>query len=132
MRRALRAASLLVLLAAAAVSAAEEVSEKRGSHTLQHRTTEKRMHHLPVPEGARHVRLRLKAVVREGEARLVVRDGRGHVFQDARLTPSKTKPGAFDVDTGEMKSAEGVWVIEVELKGALGSYEYTWRAELAD
>ena len=90
------------------------------------------MHHLPVPAGARNVRLRLKAVVRGGEIKLVVRDGRGQVFQDARLAPSGARPNTYDVDTGAMKSAEGAWVIEVELKGALGGYEYTWRAEMPD
>ena len=131
MRRGLRAVALLLLLAAA-VSAAESISEKRGSHTLGRKTTEKRKHDLPVPEGTRHIRLRLKAFVREGEIKFVVRDGRGHIFQEAHLSPSRTKPNIYDVDTGEMKSAEGVWTIEVELKDALGSYEYMWRAELAE
>ena len=72
------------------------------------------------------MRLRVKASVREGTVRLVVRDAEGRVRQEALLSPSKSRPNNYDVDSGEMRSAAGVWTVEVELRDAVGSYEFTW------
>lgn len=127
MKKALKAAALLALLAATAASAAERTSRTTESHTFDHKTTSKKKFDLPV-NGAR-VRLRVRASVREGVLKLVVRDADGRVRQDARLTPSKSRPNTYDVDSGEVRSAAGAWTVEVELTEAVGSYEFTWTTE---
>ncbi len=127
MRRTLKAAALFALLAAAAVSAAERRSDSTfESHTFDRQTNAKKKFDLRVPGDGARVRLRVKASVREGEVRLVVRDAEGRVRQDARLSPSKSRPSNYDVDSGEVRSGAGVWTVEVELKDAVGSYEFTW------
>jgi hypothetical protein len=130
MRRALKAAALLTLLAAALAApvAAETTSRTVDSHTFDHKTTSKKKYDLRV-HGAR-VRLHVKARVSEGELKLVVRDADGKVRQDARLGPAKSKPNSYDVDSGEVRSERGgVWTVEVELKDAVGSFEFTWTTE---
>jgi hypothetical protein len=124
MRRALKAAALVVLLAAA-VAADERVSRTNEAITFDHKTTAKKTYELPVPEAGARVRMRVKATVREGEIRIVVRDAAGAVRQDARLGPSK-KPTNYDVDSGVVKSPAGVWVVEVEMKEAVGGYEFSF------
>jgi hypothetical protein len=127
MRRAFKAAALLTLLAALTASAAERSSRTVESHSFDHRTTAKKRFDLRV-RGSR-VRLRVKASVREGQIKLVVRDAAGQVRQDARLTPSKSRPNTYDVDSGEVRSEAGVWTVEVELTEAVGSYEFTWTTD---
>ncbi|HEX8720557.1 MAG TPA: hypothetical protein VF736_08005 [Pyrinomonadaceae bacterium] len=129
MRRALKAAALVALLAAAAFAAPETTSRTVESHTFDHETTAKKRFELRVPERGGRVRLRVRASVAEGEFRLLVRDAEGRVRQEARLGPRKEKPLTYDVDSGEVRSAAGVWTVEVELKDAVGSYEFTWTAE---
>jgi len=129
MRKILKAAALLVLLAATTVSAAETSSRTVESHSFDHKTTSKKKYDLRV-RGQR-VRLRVKASVREGEIKLVVRDANGQVRQEAQLTPSKSRPNTYDVDSGEVKSVSGVWTVEVELTEAVGSYEFIWTTETA-
>ena len=126
MRRAFKVAALLVLLAAAAVSADERSSQTVESHSFDHKTTSKRKYDLRVQGGGARVRLHVKASVREGELKFLVRDAAGKVRQDVLLKPSKTRPNGYDVDSGETPSAAGVWTVEVELKEAVGSYEFTW------
>ena len=126
MRRVLRAAALVALLAAAAAAAPERSSETVESHTFDHQTTEKRRHELRVPDDGTRVRLRVKASVREGELRIVVRDPDGRLFQEARLGPSK-KTTNYDVDSSVMRSEAGVWTVEVETKEAVGSYEFSFK-----
>ncbi|HEX8559119.1 MAG TPA: hypothetical protein VF668_13525 [Pyrinomonadaceae bacterium] len=135
MRRALKAAALLALLAASAAphhadaAAAERASRTVESHTFDHKTTSKKRYDLRVQgEGAR-VRLRVRASVTEGELKLVVRDAAGQVRQEARLTPSKSRPNRYDVDSGDVRSGAGVWTVEVELSEAVGSYEFTWTTD---
>ena len=128
MSRALKAAALLVLLAATAVSAAAETTSRTvQSHTFDHKTTSKKKFDLRV-RGER-VRLHVKASVREGEIKLVVRDAKGQVRQDARLTPSKSRPNTYNVDSGEVRSSSGIWTVEIELTEAVGSYEFIWTTE---
>ena len=132
MRKVLKAAALLTLLAAALaspVAADEEIkSRTTESQTYARKTTSKKKYDLRV-YGPR-VRLRVKATVKEGEMRLVVRDARGRVWQDAQLGPVKSKPNNYDVDSGEMRSDPGrVWTVEVELKEAVGSFEFNWTTE---
>jgi hypothetical protein len=127
MRKALKAAALLTLLAALTASAAERSSKTVESHSFDHKTTSKKKFDLPV-HGSR-VRLHVKAFVREGAIKLVVRDAAGRVRQDAHLTPSKSRPNNYNVDTGELQSAGGAWTVEVELTEAVGSYEFTWTTE---
>ena len=129
MGRALKTAALLVLLAAAAASAEERVGRTVESHSFDHKTTSKKKYDLRVPGPGARVRLRVKASVREGELKILVRDAAGRVRQEARLTPTKARPNAYDVDSGELKSAAGVWTVEVELREAVGSYEFTWTVE---
>ena len=128
MRRAFKAAALVALLAAASVAAPEQSSSSRTveSHTFDHKTTEKKRHELPVPGDGTRVRMRVKATVREGEIKIVVRNAAGQVWQDARLGPSK-KPTMYDVDTGEMRSPAGVWTVEIEATEAVGSYEFAFK-----
>jgi hypothetical protein len=128
MRRVLKAAALAALLAAAAF-AAETTSRTVESHTFDHETTAKKRFELRVPEKGSRVRLRVRASVNAGEFRLVVRDAEGRVRQEAQLGPRKERPLTYDVDSGELRSAAGVWTVEVELKDAVGSYEFTWTAE---
>jgi hypothetical protein len=130
MRRALKAAALLALLAATAVSADERIHRTSESHTLEHKTTETKRIVLPVRAAGRRVSLRLKAVVREGEARLLVRDSKGRVRQDAHLRPSPSKPNTYDVSTDEERAAAGQWTVELEFREATGSYELTWTNDL--
>ena len=132
MGRALKAFALVALLAAAAAAAPERIDRVTGKHTLDHRTTGKRKYDLRVPEGSRSVRIHVKAFVTGGEMRIIVRDAEGRVRQDARLTPSKARPNTYDVETGKERSRAGVWTLEVEMKDALGRYEYTWTADLGD
>jgi hypothetical protein len=117
---------LLLLAAAAAVAAAEHNSRTVESHTVDHKTTEKKRYDLRVPSAGSRVRLRVKATVREGQIRLLVRDASGRVRQEAVLTPSKSTPSDYDVDSGEVRSAAGAWTVEVELKEAVGSYEFAF------
>ncbi|HEX8283361.1 MAG TPA: hypothetical protein VF588_08405 [Pyrinomonadaceae bacterium] len=130
MTRTLKAAALLALLAAALTSAAsaERTSRTVESHTFDHKTTSKNKYDLPV-HGER-VRLRVRATVKEGALKLVVRDAAGRVRQDAQIGPAKSKPNNYDVDSGELRSEPGgVWTVEVELKDAVGSFELTWTTE---
>ena len=129
MRKTLRAAALLALLAAAlTASAAETTSRTVEAQTFDHKTTSKKRYDLRV-HGPR-VRLRVRASVKEGELRLVVRDAQGRVWQDAQLGPVRSRPNNYDVDSGEMRSDPGrVWTVEVELKDAVGSFEFTWTTE---
>jgi hypothetical protein len=125
MRRILKAAALVALLAAAAL-AAERSSTTNESITFEHKTTTTKKYELPVPgEGAR-VRLHVKASVRAGELRIVVRDPAGAVRHDVRLGGPNAKPTSYDVDGGEMRSPAGVWTFEVETKEVVGSYEFTF------
>jgi hypothetical protein len=125
--RVFRAAALVALLAAAAAAAApERSSETVESHTFDHQTTEKKRHELRVPADDTRVRLRVKASVRQGELRIVVRDPDGRLFQEARLGPSK-KTTNYDVDSDVMRSEAGVWTVEVEATGAVGSYEVAFK-----
>jgi hypothetical protein len=126
MRRALKAAALVALLAAVAAAAPERSSRTNESITLDHKTTAKKKYELPVPAAGSRVRLRVKASVREGELKIVVRDAAGRLRHEAQLGPSKSEPTNYDVDSGEVRSAAGVWVIEVEAKAAVGSYEFTF------
>ena len=131
MRRALKAAALLVLLAATAATAADErIYRTHESHTLEHKTTAKKRVELPVRAAGRRVSLRLKAVVREGEARLIVRDASGRVRQDAHLRPAGLRPNTYDVSTDEEHAKAGQWTVELEFKDATGSYELTWTNDL--
>ena len=131
MRRALKAVALLTLLAVSAAHAADErIHRTSESHTLEHKTTEKKRIVLPVRAAGRRVSLRLKAVVREGEARLIVRDSKGNVRQDAHLRPSTSRPNTYDVSTGEERAAAGQWTVELDFKEATGSYELTWTNDL--
>jgi hypothetical protein len=132
MRKVLKAAALLTLLAAALASTVAADEELKGrtveSQTFARKTTSKKKYDLRV-YGPR-VRLRMKATVKEGEMRLVVRDAQGRVWQDAQLGPVKSKPNNYDVDSGEMRSDPGrVWTVEVELKEAVGSFEFNWTTE---
>lgn len=130
MRKALKAAALLTLLAATlTASAAEHSSQTVESHSFDHKTTTKKRFDLRVPRSGGRVRLHVKASVREGEFKFVVRDADGKVRQDVHLTPSKSRPNNYNVDTGELQSAAGVWTVEVELNEAVGSYQFTWTTE---
>ena len=126
MRRVLKAAALVALLAAAAAAFPERSSETVESHTFDHKTTEKKRHELRVPGEGTRVRLRVKATVRQGELKIVVRDPDGRLFQESRLGPSK-KPTNYDVDSGVMRSEAGVWTVEVEATEAVGSYEFAFK-----
>jgi len=131
MRRAPRAAALLVLLAAAAATAADErIYRTHSSHTLEHKTTDRKRFELPVRAAGRRVSLRLKAVIREGEARLLVRDASGRVRQQAHLRPAGPRPNTYDVSTDEERARAGRWTVEVEFREATGSYEFTWTNDL--
>ena len=131
MRRALKTAALVALLAAATAAAtAEQTNRTVESHTFDHKTTAKKRFDLRAPGGGGRVRLHVKATVREGELKFVVRDSEGRVRQDVLLQPSKSRPNTYNVDSGEMKSAAGVRTVEVELTDAVGSYEFTWTAGL--
>ena len=130
MRRALKAAALLALLAAALTASAAETeirSRTVESHTFDHKTTAKKTYELRVPEAGARVRLRVKASVREGELKIVVRDTAGAVRQDARLGRPKAKPTNYDVDSGVVRSPAGVWTVEVEATEAVGSYEFAFK-----
>jgi len=133
MRRALKAAALLTLLAAAlTASAAERASSSSStieSISFDHKTTSKKKYDLRVHGSSGRVRLHVKASVREGELKFVVRDAAGKVRQDVQLRPSKSRPNNYNVDTGELQSAPGVWTIEIELNEAVGSYEFIWTTE---
>ncbi len=126
MRRMFKAAALVALLAAAAAAFPERSSETVESHSFDHKTTEKKRHELRVPGEGTRVRLRVKATVRQGELKIVVRDPDGRVFQEARLGPSK-KPTKYDVDSNVMRSEAGVWTVEVEATEAVGSYEFAFK-----
>jgi hypothetical protein len=126
MRRILKTAALVALLAATAVAVPERSSRTNESITFDHKTTTKKKYELPVPGAGTRVRLRVKASVREGELKLVVRDAAGHVWQDARLGGPKAETTHYDIDSGEMRSPAGVWTVEVETKEAVGSYEFTF------
>ncbi|HEX6182749.1 MAG TPA: hypothetical protein VFZ44_02480 [Pyrinomonadaceae bacterium] len=130
MRRATRAAALLLLLAATAASADERIHQTRGSHTLEHKTTDEKRLVLPVRAPGRRVSVRVKVVVNGGEVKVVVRDSKGRVRQDAHLRPAGTRPNTYDVSTDEERAAAGNWTVELEFKEATGSYEYTWTNDL--
>jgi hypothetical protein len=129
MRSVLKAAVLLTLLAALTASAAERSSQTVESHSFDHKTTSKKKYDLRVYGSGARVRLHVKASVREGAIKLVVRDASGRVRQDAHLTPSKSRPSNYNVETGVEKSGAGVWTVEVELTEAVGSYQLTWTTE---
>lgn len=129
MKRAIKVAALVVVLAASAAAAAEHVSRTIESCVFDETTTSKKRFDLRVPGTGLRVRLRLRAVVREGEARFYVRDAEGRVRQDVVLRPDARKPRTYDADTGELKSSAGEWTVEVELREAKGSYDLTWTAE---
>jgi hypothetical protein len=126
-RDALKAAALAALLAFAA-AAAERTVKTTGSHTFADKTESKR-YDLPAPGGGGRVRLRLRGEVAAGEIRFRVLDSEGNERQNARLTPDGSRPGHFDLETGEQGSAGGAWALEVELRGATGGYEFTWTVE---
>ncbi len=126
MRRVFKVAALALLLAAAAAAAPERSSETVESHTFDHKTTEKKRHELRVPGDGTRVRLRVKATVRQGELKIVVRDPDGRLFQEAHLGPSN-KPNNYDVDSSVMRSEAGVWTVEVETTEAVGSYEFAFK-----
>ena len=126
MRRVFKAAALAALLAAAATAFPERSSETVESHTFDHKTTEKKRHELRVARDDTRVRLRVKASVREGELKIVVRDPDGRLFQEARLGPSK-KATKYDVDSSVMRSEAGVWTVEVEATEAVGGYEFAFK-----
>jgi hypothetical protein len=130
MRRVLNAAALVALLAATAASADERIYRLFKSHTLEQKTTETERFVLPVQAAGRRVSVRLKLVVRGGEAHVIVRDARGRVRQDARLRPAESKKSTYDVSTDEERAAPGEWTVELEFKEATGSYELTWTNEL--
>lgn len=131
MRRTLKAAALFALLAATAAHAADErIHRHSESHTLGQKTTARKRFELPVREPGRRVSLRLKAVVREGEAWLVVRDSKGKVRQQAHLRPPGSKTSTYDVSTSEDSAAKGDWTVEIEFREATGSYELTWTNDL--
>ena len=131
MRRTLKAAALLALLATTAAHAADErIHRHSESHTLEHKTTAKKRFELPVREAGRRVSLRLRAVVREGEAWLTVRDSKGKVRQQAHLRPPGSKTSTYDVSTDEERAAAGQWTVELEFKEVTGSYELTWTNDL--
>jgi hypothetical protein len=138
MKRAIKAVALVVALAASAAAAAEHAGRAAESHTtsrtnesyvFDETTTSKKRFDLRVPDAGQRVRLRLRAVLREGEARFHVRDAEGRVRQDVLLRPEGSKPRTYDADTGDLKSPAGQWTVEVELRGARGSYDLTWTAE---
>src|SRR5687767_8982672 len=118
MRRAFKAAALLLLLAATAASADERIYQTRGSHTLEHKTTDKKRLVLPVRAPGRRVSVRVKVVVSGGEVKVVVRDAKGRVRQDAHLRPAGAKPNTYDVSTDEERAAAGNWTVELEFKDA--------------
>ena len=126
MRRTLKVAALVVLLAAAAAAAPEQSSETVESHSFDQKTTAKKRHELRVPSDDTRVRLRVKAKVRRGELKIVVRDPDGRLWQETRLGPSK-KPTNYDVDSDVMRSEAGVWTVEVEATEAVGSYEFAFK-----
>ncbi len=127
MRRAFKVAALVALLAAAvAATVPERSSETVESHTFDHQTTEKKRHELRVHSDGTRVRLRVKATVRQGELKIVVRDPDGRLWQETRLGPSK-KHTNYDVDSDVMRSEAGVWTVEVEATEAVGSYEFTFK-----
>ena len=131
MRRALKAAALILLLAATAAPADERIHRVSQSRTLDEKTTEKKRFDLLVHAAGRRVSVHVRVVVREGEARIVVRDSKGRVRQDARLRPSSpSKPNRYDVSTDEESAAAGEWTVEVELKEATGRYEIIWTNDL--
>jgi hypothetical protein len=127
MRRMLKAAALVALVAAAATAFPERSSETIESHTFDHKTTETKRHELRVPGEGTRVRMRVKATVRQGELKIVVRDPDGNVFHEATLSPKESKPGSYDVDSSVMRSEAGVWTVEVEAKEAVGSYEFSFK-----
>jgi hypothetical protein len=131
MRKALKAAALLTLLAAALTAPAAERTSSRTveSITFDQKTTSKKKYDLRVHGSGARVRLHVRASVREGELKFVVRDAAGKVRQDVSLTPSKSRPSNYNVDSGEVQSAAGLWTVEVELRDAVGSYEFTWTTE---
>jgi hypothetical protein len=131
MRKALKAAALLTLLAAALTASAAERTSSRTieAQTFDRKTTSKKRYDLRVHGSEGRVRLHVRASVSEGELKLVVRDAAGNVRQDVRLTPSKSRPSNYDLDSGEVKSGAGAWTVEVELTEAVGSFEFTWTTE---
>jgi hypothetical protein len=74
--------------------------------------------------------VRVRVVVSGGEVKVVVRDSKGRVRQDAHLRPAGAKPNTYDVSTDEERAAAGNWTVELEFKDATGSYEYTWTNDL--
>ncbi len=131
MRRTLKAAALLALLATTAAHAADErIHRHSESHTLEHRTTARKKIDLPVHAAGRRVSVRLRVVVSGGEVRLVVRDSKGRVRQDAHLRPAGARPNTYDVSTDEDRAAKGDWTVELDFKEATGSYELTWTNDL--
>ncbi|HEX8145953.1 MAG TPA: hypothetical protein VF591_02030 [Pyrinomonadaceae bacterium] len=126
MRRTLKAAALVALLAAAALAADGRTSRTNTAITFDQKTTSKKRYELPVPAEGTRVRFQVKASVREGELKMVVRDPTGAVRHDVRLGGPKAKTTDYDVDTGEVRSPAGVWTVEVETREAVGRYEFSF------
>ena len=130
MRRVLNTAALVALLAATAASADERVWQMRSSNTFDQKTTESKKFNLPVRAAGRRVSVRMKLVLRGGEAHVIVRDAKGRVRQDAQLRPAESKSSTYDVSTDEERATPGEWTVELEFKEATGHYELTWTNEL--
>ena len=126
MRKMFKAAALAALLAATPLAAEGRRGSTIESITFNTNTTSKKKYELPVPVEGTRVRMRVKASVRRGELRIVVRDAAGRVRQEATLGPSKSEPNSYDVDSGEVRSGAGVWTIEFEMREAAGNYEFTF------
>jgi hypothetical protein len=121
-------ALLLPLAAAAAAPAAPRSVRTTESHTFDHATTETKRFELRVPGAGAHARMRFRGSVSSGEIKARLLDPSGAVRRDAWRTPEGGKPGSFEFEAGEMEQA-GVWTLEVELKEAAGSYEFTWTVD---
>ncbi len=125
MSRVAFAALTLLLLAAAAAPRSVRTTE---SHTFDQATTETKRFELRVPAEVARVRLRFSGSVNSGEIKVRLLNPAGEVRRDVWRTPEGGKPGRFEFEGGEMKDA-GAWALEVELKDATGSYEFTWTVD---
>jgi hypothetical protein len=121
-------ATVALLLPLAAAAAAPRSVRTTESHTFDHATTETKRFELRVPGAGARVRLRFRGSVSAGEIRVRLLDPSDKVRRNVWRTPEASKPGGFEFEGGEMDAA-GAWTLEVELKGATGSYEYTWTVD---
>jgi hypothetical protein len=122
------ALTTVTLLALVAVSAAASHTVRTvESHTFDEKTTETKSFTLPAGGGGRG-HFRIAGRVKTGEIRLVVRDEAGNSHLSGVVSPDGTKPGEFDLQTGESRIT-GAWIAEVELKDATGHYEFTWTVD---